>query len=55
MVQDSIEALRPDLEMFQAHQEAMEAALELERKYRDKIGMCVHQSVIATITANVTS
>ena len=47
MIQDSIEALRPDLEMFKTHQEAMEAALELDRKYRDKIGECVHRSVIA--------
>ena len=38
MVQDTIEALRPDLEMFKSHQEAVEAAMELERKYKDKIG-----------------
>ena len=38
MVQDTIEGLRPDLEMFKSHQEAVEAAMELERKYKDKIG-----------------
>ena len=38
MVQDTIEALRPDIEMFKSHQEAVEAAMELERKYKDKIG-----------------
>ena len=40
MVQDSCEALRPDLELFKTHQEAVEAALELEKKYKDKIGEC---------------
>ena len=38
MVQDTIEALRPDLELFKSQQEAVEAAVELERKYKDKIG-----------------
>ena len=38
MVQDTIEGLRPNLEMFKSHQEAVEAAMELERKYKDKIG-----------------
>ena len=51
MVQDSIEALRPDLEMFKTHQEAMEAALELERKYRDKIGKLLLVIATCTITA----
>ena len=38
MVQDTVEGLRPDLEMFKTHQEAVEAAMELEKKYKDKIG-----------------
>ena len=38
MVQDTIEGLRSDLEMFKSHQEAAEAVMELEKKYKDKIG-----------------
>ena len=35
---DTIEALRPDLPLFSSAQEAYEAALELEKKFRDKMG-----------------
>ena len=38
MVTDTIEALRPELTLFTTAQEAYEAALELERKFRDKMG-----------------
>ena len=38
LVMDTIEDLRPDMEMIATQQEAYEAALELERKFRDKIG-----------------
>ena len=38
MVQDTIEGLRPDLELFKSQLEAVEAAMELEKKYKDKIG-----------------
>ena len=41
MIQDSVEALRPDLQLFKSHQEAVEAAIELEKKYKDKIGKFV--------------
>ena len=39
LVRDTIESLRPQLELFKTQQEAYEAALELERKFRDKMGM----------------
>ena len=35
---DTIEALRPDLQLFSTAQEAYEAAMELEKKFRDKMG-----------------
>lgn len=35
---DCVEMLRPTLEMYKTHQEATEATLELERKFKDKIG-----------------
>lgn len=35
---DTIEALRPDLQLFSSAQEAYEAAMELEKKFRDKMG-----------------
>ena len=38
MVQDTIEGLRPDLELFKSQLEAVEAAMDLEKKYKDKIG-----------------
>ncbi len=41
LVRDTIEALRPQLELFKTPQEAYDAALDLERKYKDKIGVCV--------------
>ena len=40
-MRDTVESLRPQLEFFKTPQEAYEAALELERKYRDKIGKWV--------------
>ena len=42
MVQDTMEGLRPDLQLFKTHQEAVEAALDLEKKYKDKIGKYVN-------------
>ena len=38
LVLDTLEALRPELQLFTTQQEAYEAALELERKFRDKMG-----------------
>lgn len=38
LVLDCIEMLRPGLEMYKTHQEASEAAIELEMKFKDKIG-----------------
>ena len=38
LVADTLEALRPDLVIYSTPQEAYEAAAELEKKYRDKIG-----------------
>ena len=37
-MRDTLELLRPHLVLFATPQEAYEAALELERKYKDKIG-----------------
>ena len=47
MVQDTLEGLRPGLELFKSQLEAVEAAMELEKKYKDKIGemtarKCLH-------------
>lgn len=38
LVADTLEPLRHDLALFATPQEASEAAAELEKKYRDKIG-----------------
>ena len=38
LVTDTVEALRPDLQLFSTAQEAYEAAMELENKFRDKMG-----------------
>ena len=38
LVRDTLETLRPHLVMYITPQEACEAALDLERKYKDKIG-----------------
>ena len=38
LIQDTIEALRPDLTPYATFQEAYEAAAELEKKYKNKIG-----------------
>ena len=35
---DTLEPLRPDLPLYSTAQEAYEAAAELEKKYKDKIG-----------------
>ena len=35
---DTVEALRPDLQLFSTAQEAYETAMELEKKFRDKMG-----------------
>jgi len=50
LVLDTFELLRPRLVLFTTPQEAYEAALELEKKYKDKIGallfrvcMCVYK------------
>ena len=41
LVRDTVESLRPQMEWYKTPQEAYEAALELEKKYRDKIGQPV--------------
>ena len=38
LVADTLEPLRPDLPLYSTAQEAYEAAAELEKKYKDKIG-----------------
>ena len=38
LVLDTLESLRPDLVPCSTFQEAYEAAAELEKKYKDKIG-----------------
>ena len=35
---DTLEPVRPDLSLYSTAQEAYEAAAELEKKYKDKIG-----------------
>ena len=46
LVQDCIEMLRPDLEMYKTQQEAYEAALALEAKFKDKVG----KILVSTVT-----
>lgn len=38
LVQDCVEQLRPELEMYKTPQEAHEAALKLEAKFKNKVG-----------------
>ncbi len=51
LIRDTIELLRSHLVLFATPQEAYEAALELERKYKDKMGMrvCVCAHVCARV------
>ena len=37
-VSDTYELLRPKMALFSSSEEAMEAAIELEKKFRNKIG-----------------
>ena len=44
LVRDTLETLRPHLVLYGTRLEACEAAMGLERKYKDKIGECVSVS-----------
>ena len=46
-MRDTIESLRPQLEFFRTPQEAYEAAMELEKKFRDKMGEIMRRTPMA--------